>query len=156
MREGIFLMSESYNSVLRDQNASLDMPQRIARIRQTWGSSIINFCLIYMLFLGLIFILNPIVRVIPAAIGWGLWGNVSLFFFGVLFIVLSIYGALFPERGAGSLATVVLSGLGFVTSVVVQFNPIGVLFWTLAAAGAVIETIKRVRTSGKSRYDDLR
>ena len=145
MMERLFMMSEAYEHALKDQNASPPLRARVKRIRRTWGDSIIGCCLIYMFFLGLIFATNPLFHAIPRSIGWGLWGNATLVFFGVLFVILAAYGALYPERGAGAVATIVLSGLGIVTSTTLQFSPIGILFWTLAIIGALYETVKRVR-----------
>ncbi len=149
MSQQLFTLSPTHERTLCEQNVEPPLLRdRVVRLRRTWGDSIINFCLIYMFFLGMIFILNPIWRTIPSSVGWGRWGNVSLVFFGLLFMVLATYGALYPERGAGAVATISIAGLGLVTSTVLQFNPVGILFWGLAAIAAVYETVQRVKKSG--------
>ncbi len=144
------MMSATYDRTLREQNEELPvLRDRFQRIKRTWGDSIVNFCLIYMFFLGLLFISNLFLNVLPKTLGWAIWGTSTLAFFGLLFMALAIYGALYPERGAGLLATFVLSCVGILTSTLVQFSPVGILFWILALVAALYETVRRVTKMGR-------
>lgn len=117
--------------------------RRFAVARLTFLASIIGFCQLYGLVLGLILLANlaaPLVTTGPYLI----WERGALGVFGAAYTTLALWSYAVPERGGTVTLLVVLAGTNLVTAVR-GGNVISVAFWALVVAVAAVEMHRRLR-----------
>jgi hypothetical protein len=135
------------NEMRQEMRCEASMRDRILHVVDQWETSLTFFCLVFGFFCGLIFVLNPWLPAFPEGRGYGWWPSGYLTVIGVVFMLLTAYAALYPERHGAYMAISVIAGIGLITA----FHPFNVIafgFWILAlvtVGAGVVRNVRAVR-----------
>lgn len=119
-----------------------DMKRRVLRLVWEWPTACTLICEIVMILVGVAFVVNPVHRTIKPTSPFYHWGVSGLLALGVAFIVVGTYAALYRERMAGIIPTMLFVGIAL-PAAVVDFNIIGIIFYGMFLVGGIEEARTR-------------
>jgi hypothetical protein len=95
-----------------------------------------------MAFFGLAFLVNVVHPTVPAPSAWYRWGVGGLLVFGVVFLAVGLYGALYRERMTGLIPRSLLVSLALPPAIW-DGNVLGAILYSLFLGGGVMEAHTR-------------
>lgn len=131
----------------QEQECAPTFADRLIHVVGQWDTSLTFFCMVFGFFLGLAFVLHPLT---PAAnIGaYVVFGTRGLLALGLVYMALTAYTMLYPERNAQYMTIAVVAGTGLY----VALHPpsvVGIVFWSLALATVALGVWRRLRALRK-------
>jgi hypothetical protein len=118
--------------------------ERARVFRKEWPRSATRFIEVLMIAWGAVFVTDPLTGLVKPDSGWARWGEGTVVIIGAAFIILGLWGALWPEQGGGVVATFFIATLGVIISFK-PFSPIGLVFYFWLIYGAVADAPRFVR-----------
>jgi hypothetical protein len=133
----------------RDLGREPTMRDRVERFSRRWPESSVEFCCILGFFYGIIFVTDPVFHTIHGGRGFGVWGEAGLFALGIVFLVFSLAGMLYPERGLALTFAFIICAIGAIAAFF-PFSIAALIIWFLLLYGAIVQTIRRVHRTGST------